>query len=393
LRKNFKSVSRFHNSMSMKKLSEIFSEILIKRGIDKVGSLSKRIPNRESKNPIQDIAIAVLENKGVIAEIGNPTALAWDLRGNKTKGAKFAFVPLNSKYLSKFSIVLKSEDIMRELEKHNYPLFIIDLMHWEKHTLKEKRKVALQVAQSYGVIRDYLWGDLLNVTWVNEEFKKLAGGLPIERVSVYEISTADFLKKEGIDEVILLDPRAEEDLSREDFNVKAFIIGGIVDMGGTKKGTTTQIGKILEESGIKVRRRKITLRGDIFGVPDRINHILEIVLKMLVEDKSMEEAILDVQAPIQARWRLRKELPKHAVRFLIDGKKFLVVEKELYKEFSEWLNIRWEDFVQVLRELNFVALERKRLHHLKKISTFRLINGKGHWVLLTKRAALLCYNC
>lgn len=391
--KNFKSAPGFHNLMPMKKLSKIFSEILTKRGIDKVGSLSKRIPNRESKNPIQDIAVAVLEDKGVIAEINSPTALAWDLKGNKTRGAEFAFVPLSSKYLPKFNIVLRGEDIMRELKKHSYPLFIIDLMHWEKHTLKEKRKVALQVAQSYGVIRDYLWGDLLNVTWVKEEFKKLAGGFPIERVNIHEVSTADFLKKEGMDEVILLDPRAEKDLSKEDFNVRAFIIGGIVDMGGTKKGTTAQIGKILEETGIKVRYRKITLRGDIFGVPDRINHILEIILKMLVEDKSMEEAILDVQAPVQAKWRLRKELPKRTVRFLIDGKKFLVVEKELYKELSEWLNIRWEDFVQVLRELNLVALERKRLHHLKKISTFRLIKEKGHWILLTKRAALLCYNC
>ena len=107
----------------------------------------------------------------------------------------------------------------------------------------------------------------------------------------------------------------------------------------------------------------------------------------------MEDAVLEVQSPLHAKWRLRKELPKHKKRFLIDGKKFLIVEKELFCEYSKWLNIRWEDFVQVVRELNFVALERKRIQHLNKISTPRIINGKLYRVILLKRAMMLCYNC
>jgi len=71
----------------------------------------------------------------------------------------------------------------------------------------------------------------------------------------------------------------------------------------------------------------------------------------------------------------------------------LIVEKELFDEYSKWLNIRWEDFVQVLRELNFVALERKRIQHLNKISSPRIINGKLYRVILLKRAMMLCYNC
>ena len=373
--------------MPMKKLSEIFAELLREKGIDKIGMLSKRY--RKSRNKLQDIALDVLEGKGAIVEVDEPTAIAWDLSGKRTEGAKYAYAP--SCIAKKFKVIISPGDLRARLP-NDYPYFIIDLMHWEKHTEKEKNKVALQAAQSYGVLRDYLWSELLALTWVNEEFKERAH-FPLDRVTAYEGPTAEFLKEKGIDEVVLLDPRAEEVLSEKDFDVRAFIIGGIVDTGGTKKGTTAKIGEALESEGIKVRRRKIVLRGDIIGVPDRINHILKILLEMLVEGKSMEEAILTVQSPLHGRWRLRKELPKHKRRYLIDGKKYLIVEKELFDEYSKWLNIRWEDFVQVLRELNFVALERKRIHHLNKISMPRGINGKLYRVILLKRAALLCYNC
>ncbi|USS41671.1 tRNA (guanine-N2)-dimethyltransferase [Thermococcus aggregans] len=376
----------------MKKLSDVFKELLKEKGIDKIGSLSRRIPKRDSSRPLQEIAIAVLEGKGVIVKVNEPTTIAWDLEGKPTKGALFAYLPLNSSHLDKFEVVIEGKDLKEKLSQYRFPYFIIDLMHWEKHTEKEKRKVALQASQSYGVIRDYLWGDRLAVTWVNEEFKKLSN-FPLEKVTAYEGSTWEFLKKEGIEEVVLLDPWAGEDLNEEDFSAGAFIIGGIVDTGGTKKKTTPKIGEELEKRGIKVLRRKISLRGDIIGVPDRINLILEIVLKMILEGKPMDDAVLEVQSPLHAKWRLRKELPKHKKRFLINGKKFLVVEKELFDEYSKWLNIRWEDFVQVLRELNFVALERKRIQHLNKISTPRIINGKLYRVILLKKAMMLCYNC
>ena len=365
--------------MPMKRLSEIFAELLREKGIDRIGILSKRY--RKSKNKLQDVALDVLEGKGAIVEVDESTAIAWDLSGKRTDGSKYAYAP--SCMAKKFKVVVSPEELRAKLPE-DYPYFIIDLMHWNKHTEKEKNKVALQVAQSYGVLKDYLWSELLVLTWVNEEFKKKAR-FPLERVTAYEGSTAGFLKEKGIDEVVLLDPRAEEVLSERDFDVRAFIIGGIVDTGGTKKGTTAKIGETLENEGIKVRRRKITLRGDIIGVPDRINHILKILLEMLVEGKSMEEAILTVQSPLHARWRLRKELPRHKRRYLIDGKKYLVVEKELFDEYSKWLNIRWEDFVQVLRELNLIALERKRIHHLNKISVPRIINGKLYRVILLKK--------
>ncbi|GAB6101971.1 tRNA (guanine(9)-/adenine(9)-N1)-methyltransferase [Thermococcus atlanticus] len=374
--------------MIMKKLGKIFAELLAERGIQKIGSLSKRVPGRDSGDKLQEIATAVLEGYGAICRLKKPAYIAWDLEGNPVHWAEYAFV--HSSIAGKFEPVLTSEDLKSVLP--DYPYFIIDLMHWGLHSRKEKVKVALQSAQSYGVIRDYLWGERLALTWVNGEFKALSN-FPLDKITAYEGSTAEFLKEKGIEDVVLLDPRAEKELGQDDLNAGAFVIGGIVDTSGKKKGTTARIGEALENAGIRVRRRKIALRGDIVGVPDRINMILDIMLRILVEGKPAEKAILEVQAPLQARWRLRKELPRRKTRFMVNGKKFLVVERELFDEYSEWLNIRWEDFVKVLKELDFVALERRRIRHLKKISVPRIINGRAYYVILLKKAAMMCYNC
>ncbi len=374
--------------MRMKKLGKIFAELLAERDIYKIGSLSKRVPKRYSRDKLQEIATAVLEGYGTICRLKKPAYIGWDLEGNPVHWVEYAFV--HSSIAGEFKPVLTSRDLRNALP--DSPYFIIDLMHWEKHSQKEKIKVALQSAQSYGVIRDYLWGDRLALTWVNEEFKALAN-FPLDKITAYEGSTAEFLKEESIGEVVLLDPRAEKELGPDDLNAGAFVIGGIIDTSGKKRGITARIGDALEDAGIKVRRRKITLRGDIIGVPDRINMILDIMLRILVEEKPAEKAILEVQAPLQARWRLRKELPKRAIRYKVNGKTYRVIEKELFDEYSRWLKIRWEDFVKVLRELDLIALERKRIQHLNKISNPRLINGKTYRVILLKKAAMLCYNC
>ncbi len=371
--------------MAMKTLADVFRDALREKGIASIGTLSKRF--RKSKNKLQDIAVEIVHGKGAIFRVPEKTAVAWDLNGNRVEGSYYAYAPLCM--VDKFEMVLSPEELRLKLPE--WPYFIIDLQLWDKHTQKEKGKVCLQINQSYGLLRDYFRGRELAVTWVNEEFRGMFHG-PLDRITVYDGPTAEFLKEKGIDEVVLLDPWADEVLGEKDFEVRAFIIGGIVDTGHDKK-LTPKIGEELENAGIRVRRRKIVLRGDVTGVPDRINRILGIILKMMVEGKSMDEAVYELQEPLHARWRLRKELPKRATRYMVDGKTYRVVEKELFDEYSKWLKIRQEDFVRVLRELDLVALDRKRIHHLNKISNARIIKGKLYRVILLKKAAMLCYNC
>ncbi|WP_223209009.1 MULTISPECIES: tRNA (guanine(9)-/adenine(9)-N1)-methyltransferase [Pyrococcus] len=369
----------------MKKPGDVLREILQEKGIKSVGTLSRKWPS--GRDIYQELALLLLEGDGAIVELREETAESWDLNGKKVGPSKYAYV--RPCFVEKFKVIVDGSEIAKRLP--DYPWIIVDLTFWNRHIPKEKDKVALQLRETYAVVRRMYYPRRFAITWVNEEFKK-KNKVPLEKVVSYEGSTADFLREKGINRVVLLDPNAEEVLSREDLQERAFIIGGIVDMKGDKKGTTAKIGEVLEKEGIDVLRRKIVLRGDIVGVPDRINHIAEILLRMLYGE-DMEKAILAVQAPTHARWRLRKEIPKRKIRYLIDGKLYLVVEKELYDELKQWLNIRWEDFVKVLRETGMVALERRRIHHLNKISVFRFDKSGGKRVILLKRAALLCYNC
>ncbi len=372
--------------MAMKTLADVFRDVLKEKGVESIGTLSKRF--RKSRDKLQDMAIEIVHGKGAVFKIPEKTAVAWDLEGKMVEGSRYAYAPLCM--AEKFEPVLTPEELRERLP--SWPYFIIDLYHWEKHTDKEKGKLCLQAIQCYGLLKRYFTGSELAVTWASGEFKRMFHG-PLDRITVYDGPTSEFLKEKGIEEVVLLDPWADEVLSEGDFNVKAFVIGGIVDMLGNKRKATPEIAGELEKEGIKVRRRKIVLKGDVIGVPDRINRILGIILKMMVEGKDMDEAVYEMQEPLHARWRLRKELPKHAIRYRIDGKTYRVVEKELFDEYSQWLKIRWEDFIKVLRELNLTALERRRIHHLNKLSNPRIIGGKLYRVILLKRAALLCYNC
>ena len=372
--------------MAMKTLADVFRDILREKGVESVGALSKRF--RKSRNVLQDMAIEVFYGKGAVVRVPEETVSAWDLNGRRVEGSHYAYVP--SCMVGKFETVVGREDLLERLP--DWPRFVIDLYHWDKHSQNEKGKICLQAVQCYGLLRDYFTGGELAVTWANGEFRRMFNG-PLDRITVYNGPTSEFLAEEGIDEVVLLDPWADDVLSERDFDVRAFVIGGIVDTGGTKKKTTPKIGEELERAGIRVRRRKIVLRGDVTGVPDRINRILGIILKMMVEGKPMDLAVYEMQEPLHARWRLRKELPKRAIRYRVDGKDFRVVEKELFDEYSQWLKIRWEDFVKVLRELDLIALERRRIHHLNKLSSPRIIKGKLYRVILLKKASMLCYNC
>jgi len=323
----------------MKRLSLIFREVLKSKGVDKLGSLHRC----EWDDPFQEMAISILEGKGAIIRVDKPTRLAWTLNGKVTRSAHFAYSRRDFK-----DPLIGEKEIMEELSKYEHPYFIIDLMYWDEHTPKEKKKLALQLSQSYGLIRNYLWGGKLVLTWLNKEAKEHMH-FPLENITSSNTPTHQFLSKKGINETVLLDPWARKDIKEDDLASKAFIIGGIVDKTGDKKGVTPRIGEKLQENGIRVRRRRISLRGDIIGVPDRINLILEILLLMIFEGKRMEEAVLEVQPYRDARWRLRRELPKNKIK--LKGLSPMV-EKKLFHEYSKWLNIRWKDFNKVMDELN-----------------------------------------
>jgi len=212
----------------MKSLGMIFKELLRSEGIDKIGSLHRL----GGDDPFQEMAISILDGKGVIVRLEDPVKPAWSLDGELVGSSQFAYSQGDHE-----DILVGIEEIKGELSKYEHPYFIIDLMYWDRHTPKEKRKLALQLNQSYGLIRDYLWGERLVLTWLNKRAES-SMHFPLQRITGFRGPTHKFLAENGIIEATLLDLWAEEDIRPEELTSRAFIIGGIVDKTGDKKGAT-----------------------------------------------------------------------------------------------------------------------------------------------------------
>ena len=321
------------------RLRDVFVELLRKKGIETVSTnLSKIL---ESKDVLQMMAVLVALGKANVCE--GCKGKSFDLNGRVVDNAQVFVGRCNE------NVIISRKDLISEARKNYFPYLVIDCSFFDKHTEKEKRKVLFQIHQTLGVVRKYMWDEKLIITALN------CG------IGVYYPTTADFIKENEINDIILLDPFGEELFNGE--KAECFIIGGIVDKSGNKTGWTSRIGEMLKREGIEFRSMRIELRGDIIGVPDRINTIAELVLKVVLDGKDVETAIGEVQSPLVARWRLRKELPKLTIRVDVNGRPFRVIRKSEFEKF-DWLNIDLEDFYNVCSELGYIVLDDRKLDEL-----------------------------
>jgi len=235
------------------------------------------------------------------------------------------------------------------------PRVVIDLAQWNEHTPGEKRELVEQVVLAIGSVRNYLWDGNFVITHVNEEFRELlksqARGMRM-KVVMHEGFPLELA--EG---AILLDPEAEQDLTPDVLrSVDHVIIGGIVDKERTAKGATTRLWRQLGLDRLGVPRYRISLRGSVVGVPDRINKIVEIVMSVLYDGLRLEDAIVRAQSKRDKIMRLVWELPKIAERRKACGRTVLAVGRNAFERFS-WLGITEEEFRKAVRKANLLLLD------------------------------------
>ncbi len=308
-------------------------------GIDCISTEIRKII--ESDDPLQSMAYHVIMGKAEVCK---------GLRGKVFNLGECK----NPAYVGKCNDPILTRDDLLEKAK-DFPFIVIDCSFYDFHTEKEKKKLKLQIQQCLGVIRKFMWDERLVVT--HRDFG----------VGVFYPSTAKFIKEKGLKDVILLDPNGDEVFEGQ--RAECYIIGGIVDKTGNKRGWTSKIGESLRREGINFRSMRIELRGDVIGVPDRLNTIVEIVLRVILDGEDVEKAVRSVQSPLVAKWRLRKELPKRTVRIDVNGKPFRVVRKSELKSF-DWLNIRPKDFYEACSELGYLVIDDEWLERILKNSTF-----------------------
>ncbi len=204
-----------------------------------------------------------------------------------------------------------------------YPSFAVDLSLFDTLLPKERKSLFVQLEIAFGVVKDY---------FIPENFGVLNPTREAENVLRDFFSPAPPFKKfnpEEFDEVIVLDPHGEKEFSHEEVNDRTLIvIGGIVDSSERLKGATLEILK-------DAKHRRISYKGIVEIVPDRINEILKIVSQYLTEEKSLEEVVKEnLTRDSKLRW-LRKELEKRIKRVSNGRETVKAIPRSLFEEWKE----------------------------------------------------------
>ncbi|AAY80987.1 tRNA (adenine(9)-N1)-methyltransferase Trm10 [Sulfolobus acidocaldarius] len=273
-------------------LAKVFSQKLRELGISSIYIGHER-PS------LQSLAIKMLlKNYGLVEERREGMLITQDhgiklISGKGTETSRYTF----RKGGKKVSIHLPE-----------YPKMVIDLGLFEFLNEEEKEKTLLQVDLCLSVIRKFLWD----------------GNLTVVGKADYVLGRANIVQSLSLsdeDNPVILDPYGDvvaTDQILRDHNV--FVIGGIVDKGRRLDRATERLAL---SRGYSFPRVKIQLRGSIIGVPDEINKILEIILRVKELDQSLEEAIISLQSKSDKISRLLHDVQLYGMEVLEEEARWL----------------------------------------------------------------------
>ena len=168
------------------------------------------------------------------------------------------------------------------------PQFVLDFSLWDELDDEERKKTLFQVEMTVATIRKWLWEG--NVRLAN---------LPPGVTFPYS-----FAVKEAEGKCVVLDPKGDDVDTEGLRQFDVFVIGAVVDKGRRLKNATLRIA---EKAGYDCPRVRIALWGSTLGVPDEINKIVEIVLRVK-RGEELEKAILDTMSKsdilARAKWEM-----------------------------------------------------------------------------------------
>ncbi len=207
--------------------------------------------------------------------------------------------------------------------KPKYPTFAVDLSLFNILLPRERKSLLVQLEITYGIVKDFFTPENFQILNPTEEAKKAL------REFFSPVPPFEEIKSGKFEEVIILDPHGDKEFTHEEINSETLIVlGGIVDNSKRLEGATQ---KILKEA----KHRKISYKGSVEIVPDRINEIVKIVLQYLTGNKSLEEVVKqNLTRDSKLRW-LRKELEK-GIKRISDGRVKI-------KAIPESQIIRWKE--------------------------------------------------
>ncbi|BFH73932.1 tRNA (adenine(9)-N1)-methyltransferase Trm10 [Sulfurisphaera javensis] len=276
-------------------LGKIFAEELKKKGIDKlyVGYEEPSLQKLAVKMLLKNYGILRRDKEGIKVKEEEGVSL---YKGKGGEKVEYVFVKGGEKIT---------------FNPPKYPLIVIDLGLFDELDEEEKRKTLLQIDVTLSVIRKYLWDRNLAIAHYN-----------------YSVGKSIIINSLDSDNCIILDPYgdiiANEEIIRK---TDIIIIGGIVDKGRRLKYATKRLAEMYN---YPCKRVKIALRGSTVGVPDEINKIVDIILKVKT-GKELEKAIIEDQSKGDKLARALMDINNHGVEILNEEVKWLNIDDKLYK--------------------------------------------------------------
>ena len=199
------------------------------------------------------------------------------------------------------------ESITCNVTMPEYPQFVIDVSLWRRHTKGELRSLIIQLMQSLRELRRYLWDGNLTVTGIDYDFMNI-----LHKFTGNINTTARFLRNippSYLKPAVMLDPYGDVELTEDIIrSINVFIIGGISDSEVIRKGETFELYKSLGLHEFNIPRVKLTLRGVLTGVPERINKLISIILMVKYSNYTLEDAVIANQSKADKINRLNREL-------------------------------------------------------------------------------------
>ena len=331
------------------KLASILAELMLECGWKKIFIPLRYLGKRN--NILQRIAIDILLDKVCICpgnKVGKILSKEFNISIIGLKGSDKTDAVVIRKNQIPHTIIDKCicKEALISLAPVT-PLFIIDMSLWHLHYDDEKYELIEQLLVTLSVIRRYLWDKCLVITNSCPEFFSMFNKATKDMKIYMEILNSDtksIIKNLDLaKKAVVLDPYATEDLTDEEITkFKVFIIGGILDKGNRMPGATTKLYYSEQLNELKIPRRRIALRGKVIGVPERINRIVEILLKNIIEGYSLEKAIVSSMTKSDKVMRILHELQQLKVN--------KVNETYIANKFS-WLDISENEIKEVMKRI------------------------------------------
>ncbi len=339
--------------MSIDIIAKSFSDSIKILGIDHIVLSKKVIRKYITKNIgggdkiLHILANAILLNKVRMCRkniYGNPM---WSFNGVTIlyEGKSFR------EY--EYSIVDKDEecsnDITETIVKYlrlimpMKPLIIIDLGLFELHHDIELKVLVKQLILTINTIRLWLTDLHLAVVNIPLYFNQLLNKISTLARVYYDC----FLYKTiELERAILLDPYADEELTSQDvLSNDYFIIGGIVDRKFPRPYATSMLAAL--NSLNTIRSKSIRLRSSVIGVPNELNKIVDIVMRVKFLGESLESAIISNMSIDDKILRIVYEVRKNYSKGRIVSRNIISKLMKSYRLEERYMNrilLRLKDF-------------------------------------------------